>query len=135
MAELIRMSEATALALHTMVLVARREAPLSTAELARELGASEAHLSKVMQQLVRAGLLASKRGPNGGYALARPAEETYLLDVYEAFEGPFRRDGCLFAEPVCRQVRCVLGDLVERLRQEAYDHLATTSLRDVADGR
>lgn len=135
MAELIRMSEATALGLHTMVLIARRDEPTSTAELSEELGASETHLSKVLRQLVRAGLLRSKRGPSGGYSLAGEVDAIHLLDIYEAFEGPFRRDGCLFAEPVCRQVQCVLGDLVGRLRREAYEYLATTSLHDVADGR
>ncbi len=133
MADLIRMSEATALGLHTMAFTARHEEPTPTARIAEELHASEAHLSKVLQQLVRVGLLRSKRGPTGGYALAKPAEEISLLDVYEALEGPLRRDGCLFPEPICRQVTCILGDLVERLRRETHEVLRSTSLRDVAD--
>jgi Rrf2 family protein len=131
MADLIRMSEATALALHTMVAVAERDGATRTADIAEELHASEAHLSKVLQQLVRVGLLRSKRGPSGGYALTKPADEISLLDVYEAFEGPIRTDGCLFSEPVCRQVTCILGDLVGRLRSEALDHMRSTSLSDV----
>jgi Rrf2 family protein len=135
MADLIRMSEATALGLHTMAVVARHDEPTSTARIATELRASEAHLSKVLQQLVRVGLLSSKRGPSGGYALAKPAGEISLLDVYEALEGPFRQDGCLFAEPVCRQVNCILGDLVGRLRIEAHEQLGSTSLSDVINGK
>ena len=133
MADLIRMSEATALALHTMTVAADRDEPTSTALIAEALCASKAHLSKVLQQLARAGLLQSKRGPNGGYVLAKPASEIRLLDVYEALEGPFRTDGCLFAEPVCRHTACILGDLVERMRNEALDHLRSTTLRDVTD--
>ena len=133
MADLIRMSEATALALHTMAIVAQSDEPTSATQIASELRASETHLAKVLQQLVRAGWLRSKRGPNGGYALAKPAEETRLLDVYEALEGPFRQDGCLFDEPVCDNVRCILGDLVQDLRDEAYAYLRTTTLRDVAN--
>ena len=135
MPDLIRMSEATALALHTMAVVAQRDEPTSTARIAEELRASEAHLSKVLQQLVRVGLLGSKRGPSGGYSLAKQVEKISLLHVYEALEGPFRQDGCLFAEPVCSQAECVLGDLVEQLRRKAYDHLASTSLRDVSNGK
>jgi Rrf2 family protein len=135
MADLIRMSEATALGLHTMAVVARRDGPTPAARIAEELHASEAHLSKVLQQLVRAGFLRSKRGPTGGYALAKPAEEISLLDVYEALEGRLRNDGCLFSEPVCRQVSCILSDLVERLRSEAHGYLQSTSLRDVANGK
>jgi len=134
-ADLIRMSQATALGLHTMAVIARRDEATPTAQIAAELSAPEAHLSKVLQQLVRVGLLSSKRGPAGGYTLARPPEEISLLDVYEALEGPLRRDGCLFARPICRQVDCILGDLVERLRNEVHEHLASTSLSDVADGK
>jgi len=135
MADLIRMLEATALGLHAMVVVARRDEPTSTAQIATELRASEAHLSKVLQQLVRVGLLTSKRGPSGGYTLAKPPTEISLLDVYEALEGPLRQDGCLFTEPVCRQAECILGDLVKRLRSEVHDHLRSTSLSDVANGK
>lgn len=135
MADLIRMSEATALALHTMTVIARRTEPTSAAKAAAELCASAAHTSKVLQQLVRAGLLRSKRGPSGGYALARPLSEISLLDVYEALEGPFRRGGCLFAEPVCHQADCILEDLIERLRTDAHEYLRSASLSDVADGK
>jgi len=135
MADLIRMSEATALGLHTMAFVARRSEPASTARIAGEIRASKAHLSKVLQQLVRAGLLNSKRGPNGGYTLARSLSEISLLDVYEAFEGPFRLGGCLFIEPVCHQADCILEDLIERLRADAHEYLESTSLGDVASRR
>jgi Rrf2 family nitric oxide-sensitive transcriptional repressor len=135
MADLIRMSEATALGLHTMAVIARYGKPMSTTQIATELRASEAHLSKVLRQLVRVGLLSSKRGPGGGYALAKPSDETSLLDVYEVLEGPLRRDGCLFSEPVCGEVNCILGDLVERLRRKAHDHLESTSLSDIANER
>lgn len=136
MADLIRMSEATALGLHTMAVVTRRNEPTSTAQIATELCASEAHLSKVLQQLVRVGLLTSKRGPSGGYALAKPPGEISLLDVYEALEGPLRQDGCLFAEPpVCRRTYCILGDLVERVRNEVHNRFESTTLNDVVNGK
>lgn len=133
MADLIRMSEATALGLHTMAVIARHGKPMSTTQIATELRASEAHLSKVLRQLVRVGLLSSRRGPGGGYALAKPPAGITLLDVYETLEGPLRRDGCLFAEPVCREVSCILGNLVERLRRKAHDHLGSTSLSDITN--
>jgi Rrf2 family protein len=135
MAEFIRMSEATALGLHTMAVVARRNGPTSTAQIAAELHASEAHLSKVLQQLVRVGLLRSKRGPSGGYALAKPPGEISLLAVYEALEGPLCQDGCLFTEPVCRRPHCILGDLVERVRNEVHERFESTTLNDVVNGK
>ncbi len=46
------------------------------------------YLLKILQQLVRANVLRSKRGPRGGFSLARPAKKITLLQVIEAVEGP-----------------------------------------------
>ncbi|PKL47303.1 MAG: hypothetical protein CVV39_05960 [Planctomycetes bacterium HGW-Planctomycetes-1] len=46
------------------------------------------YLLKILQQLVRANVLRSKRGPRGGFFLARPAETITLLEIIEAVDGP-----------------------------------------------
>ena len=46
------------------------------------------YLEQIFQRLRRAGLVASRRGPGGGYLLARPAAEITLREVVEAVEGP-----------------------------------------------
>jgi len=46
------------------------------------------YLLKILQQLVRANLLRSKRGPRGGFSLARPVKRITLLQVIEAVDGP-----------------------------------------------
>ncbi len=132
MADLLRLSEATALALHTMVMIGGNQGPVSAAPMAKGLGASEAHLFKVLQQLVRAGLLRSKRGPNGGYELARPGSEITLMEVYEVFEGSMRRDGCLFDRPQCERLTCILSTLVQDVRDQVVRHFETTSVEDAA---
>jgi Rrf2 family protein len=44
-------------------------------------------LEQIFQDLKRAGLVSSRRGPRGGYALARPASEIRLGDIVRALEG------------------------------------------------
>ena len=46
------------------------------------------YLLKIMQSLVRANILHSKRGPRGGFSLARPLTKITMLDVIEGVEGP-----------------------------------------------
>jgi Rrf2 family protein len=46
------------------------------------------YLLKILQQLVRANVLRSKRGPRGGFSLARPLKKINLLQVIESVEGP-----------------------------------------------
>ena len=48
------------------------------------------YLLKILQQLVRANVLRSKRGPRGGFSLARPIKKITLLEIIEAVDGPMR---------------------------------------------
>ena len=132
MARFLEMSEATALGLHAMVLIARSQSLVSAESLAETLRASRAHLSKVLKTLSAAGFLTSRRGPTGGYELAQPAAEISLLRIYEALQGSIRLDGCLFDKPICDQVHCILGNLVERVRGEVFEYLASTTLADAS---
>jgi Rrf2 family protein len=45
-------------------------------------------LEQIFQDLKRAGIVGSKRGPQGGYRLAKPAASIALGDVVRALEGP-----------------------------------------------
>ncbi len=47
-------------------------------------------LEQIFQRLRKAELVSGKRGPGGGYVLARPPEQISLRDVIEAIEGPIR---------------------------------------------
>jgi len=46
------------------------------------------YLLKILQQLVRADVLRSKRGPRGGFSLARPPQKITMLQIVEAVDGP-----------------------------------------------
>jgi len=45
-------------------------------------------VENTLVELRRAGIVASQRGPDGGYRLARPADEIAIADVFRALEGP-----------------------------------------------
>ncbi len=128
MSSIICTSEAATLALHAAGILAAHEGMVSTHAMAEALGASEATLSKVMQRLVKAGLVTSKRGPHGGFELARTPEGITLLDVYESVEGPIEVTHCLLGAPVCGKKHCPLGRLFERASQEVAAELSNTTL-------
>jgi Rrf2 family transcriptional regulator, nitric oxide-sensitive transcriptional repressor len=134
MSGLIRMSEAATLAVHAMAFLATRHDQRFTGQaIAERLAASSHHLAKVMQRLAKAGLVASQRGPNGGFSLGRPPEEIPLLRIYEVVEGPVSV-GCLLNKPVCGRQGCVLGGLVQTLHEQIRECLATTSLAAFSEG-
>ena len=126
---MLKISEAASLAMHTMTLLVQDpEKVHTTHEIAKTLGVSEAHLSKVLQRLHKAGLVASVRGAHGGFRPAMPGVEVTMLEVYEAIEGPFVGAPCLLGRPVCGADGCILGDLLERVNREVREYLVNTRL-------
>lgn len=125
----LRFSEAFILGLHAACYLAGLGGGrASTAEIARYLGVSEAHLAKVMQRLVRAGLLKSSRGPGGGFRLSRRASEISLMDIYESLEGPFSPTSCLLGRDACLQESCILSGLLEAVDGRFESYLRETHL-------
>jgi Rrf2 family protein len=102
--------------------------------IARRLGASEHHLAKVMQRLVKAGLVKSLRGPAGGFRLGVSPKDVELLQIYEAVEGPIARNGtvCPLGRPGCAEEKCLLGKLMCQLHQQACEYLARTTVKELS---
>lgn len=132
MSSILRVSDAASLALHAMaVLAARPGGPVPVKEIAALLGASKAHLMKVLQRLAKSGLVRATRGPAGGYELAGRPEKITLKRVYEVIEGPLSITTCLFGKPVCNG-QCILGDLLQGMGERVRDRLAHTTVSDVS---
>ncbi len=132
MTSVLRISDAVAIGLHAMTLLAREPGRIVTAhEIAERLIVSEAHLAKVIQRLTRAGLVRSFRGPRGGSAIARAPHLVTLREVVEAVEGPLAETTCLLEHPTCLENTCIMGDVLERMNREVREYFTQTTLADV----
>jgi len=132
MVNAFKVSEAASLALHSMAFLAeQRDGLVSTHEMASALRVSEAHLSKVLQRLARAGLVKSTRGPKGGFTLGRPRRKITLLEVYETVEGPLAVSDCLLGSRVCTGERCIFGGLLRTVGSQVKNYLAQTRLPEL----
>ncbi|WP_010271620.1 RrF2 family transcriptional regulator [Paenibacillus senegalensis] len=82
-------SKSTDYALHALLHLAQpeRRHNVGIKELAAALGVSESYLSKIMSKLRQDGIVRAVPGVNGGYELARPAEQITFLDVVQVIEG------------------------------------------------
>lgn len=68
------------------------DTPVAASELARKRGIPTQFLEQICASLRRGGLLTSKRGVNGGFRLARPAEDINALEVVEILDGRLGAD-------------------------------------------
>ncbi len=96
--------------------------PMTSAVIAEATKVPQGYLSKILQQMVKASLINSQRGLNGGFVLALPAAQISLLDVLKAVDAsPQRITRCPLGIPghtkLCG-VHRLLDDAMSRMEKE-----------------
>jgi Rrf2 family protein len=124
------MSDAASIAIHSMVLIARAENGINAVKIAEISGFSKNHISKVLQRMVKAGLLKSVRGPAGGFSLKVEPETISLLSIYESIEGSLDVTDCPMAHEICGFKNCIMGNVVNKMTVEFKKFLNEQNLKD-----
>jgi Rrf2 family protein len=90
------LAQKTRYALRSLLYLAegRGGAPVQLARIAETQRVPPKYLELIMLELKKAGLIRSTRGPKGGYALARPAEDISFGEIVRAMEGPIALVPC-----------------------------------------
>ncbi len=106
--------------------------PLLSRQIAQGLEIPEPFLAKILQHLVRQGLLRSFKGRGGGFMLARPASRISLWEVIKAVEGNHFDKECVLGLSECSAENpCVLHDHWSRAKEELMEVLRRQSAQEV----
>lgn len=93
-------------------------------------------LEKVIRDLMRAGLVRSRRGPGGGYQLGRSADVISFKEIIEAVEGPINLNVCLEDSNTCSlQPRCRMFRVWEHGQRVLLEVFSQTNLRQIASSQ
>jgi Rrf2 family protein len=114
-------------------LAANDSAPFSSERIAGTTKVPSGYVSKVMRDLVVAGLAASQRGPKGGFTLARPADSISILDVVNAVDPIRRIKGCPLGNGTHAHL-CPLHSRLDKAIGQIEDSFRTTSVADLLGG-
>jgi len=102
-------------------------------EIAEEMDIPVRYLPQILANLVEHAILTAEAGPNGGYLLARPADDITLLDVVEAAEGPIRLDQCVLRGGPCDwQTSCPVHIPWNRAINALTEELTATTFGELA---
>ncbi len=106
-----------------------REAVLSADEIARKLNIPKEFISKILQSLTDSGIVFSKKGKSGGFALAKDPRRIRLIDVVAAIDGLAVFDSCVLGFPNCNPDNpCPLHEKWGQLRTKAYGMLTDETI-------
>ena len=90
-------------------------------------------MAKVLQRLVRRGLLVSHQGTRGGYQLSRAPIQISVADVIQAIEGPVTVTACSTEEGQCEQFsKCNVRDPLYRVRERILSALGECTIAELA---
>ena len=129
MSKIVTFSEASSLAIHAVVLIAQSgDQLINVNKIAEATGASKNHLAKVMQRLVKQGIVSSLRGPNGGFKMKIPAAEVSLYKIYESIEGPIIIEGCPLDRPICPFEKCIMGGIIHKVTADMKKYLIESTV-------
>ncbi|MFO8066266.1 MAG: Rrf2 family transcriptional regulator [Bacteroidales bacterium] len=129
MSKIFNISEAATIGIHSMALIAKSTTSINACQIADITGFSKNHISKILQQLVKNGVLTSTRGPKGGFILKKKAEEINLMDIYRIIEGDITYDtACRVSCEDCPFDSCILGGFKEKFSTEFREYLVNKKL-------
>lgn len=128
MSRILTLSEASSIAVHGMILVARADKLVNVNQIAELTSSSRHHVAKVFQRLVKENFINSNRGPSGGFSLKKAASEISFLDIYEAIEGKIEITKCPLDKPICPFNKCIFKNVISDLTIEFRDYMAKQTL-------
>ncbi len=125
-------------ALKAALLLARREAlgPQLISDIAATERIPKKFLESILLTMKNRGLLLSRKGRGGGYALARPAGEVSFGEIVRIMDGPLAPVPCVSVtayrrcEECAREERCEIRAVMKRVRDAISEVLDATTLAD-----
>lgn len=132
----MKLGRASALGVFAGVHLARhdRRVPVQGREIADSLKTPHDYLLKILQQLVKARIFVSERGPAGGFQLRKDPAQITVLDIVEAIEGPIEGDsGVLDDIQGQPQAKHSLEATYSDVARFARTLLKKTTIRDLAN--
>ncbi|MDV3238941.1 MAG: Fe-S cluster assembly transcriptional regulator IscR [Gammaproteobacteria bacterium] len=105
--------------------------PVKLAEISERQGISLSYLEQLFTRLRKEGLVASTRGPGGGYSLGRPSDQIAVADVIEAVDENVDTTRCGGLSNCHNDERCLTHELWTELSDQIRGFLSRITLRDL----
>ncbi|WP_192822840.1 Rrf2 family transcriptional regulator [Rufibacter sp. LB8] len=132
------LSKTTEYALRAIVYLALQQETgkrIGIKELAQELELPSPFMGKILQDLVRKGVIASLKGPTGGFFLHRPAADITILEVVRTIDGLEAFKKCGMGMKHCSDTHpCPLHDDIKAYRNQLLNVFSTKTMQNLVDG-
>ena len=102
-------------------------------EIAEEIEANEHTTAKILQLLVKEGIINSAKGPNGGFYATPESDPVYLIDIVKVVDGAHFFFECGLGLQECSESKpCPIHHNYKEARQQLYHQFSTLSVQDLS---
>ena len=116
-------------ALRALCYIAKRKNIVAVDELVKKLGVPRPFMRKILQQLNKAGILASYKGQGGGFRLKVNPEKIYLFQIMRVFQGKVGLNGCFLKKDICpNKGKCVLRKKIHSIEADVLRQLKRVNI-------
>lgn len=110
------------------------EKRINVKQISKDINAPAFFLSKLLQQLSKAGLVSSTKGPHGGFYLSKLNKKNTLWDVIKCIDGGQKFNDCFMGRPVCDMDNpCVFHEVAIEFRNTMMKKLKEKPIELIID--
>jgi Rrf2 family transcriptional regulator, iron-sulfur cluster assembly transcription factor len=118
-----------------LALNAHEDKKIGIKKIAEDLAIPTPFLGKIMQILAKNKILASTKGPNGGFCLAKPAKQISLMDIVNIIDGDGYFTTCVIGLSSCtnEEVHCAIHPKFAPIREQARQLFINQDIEELAN--
>ena len=116
----------------TMNLARHHDGLVSSRDISKHEGIPLQFLRRILQSLIKGGLVQSKEGANGGVSLKADPGDIRIADLIRLFQGNIQLTECMFRKKLCSNRKsCVLRKRIKRIEDMVTREFESLTIRDL----
>jgi len=126
------LTKETDYAIRAVMYVARRDGFVSSRDIAGQEEIPLHFLRRILQNLVRVGIIESKEGVSGGVRLTSRPDAIRVADLVRIFQGRIQLSECMFRRKICSNRRtCVLRKRIQTIEEMVTEEFENMTIADL----
>jgi Rrf2 family protein len=127
----MKISTRTYYGIQSLAYLSAQNRQCTLADIVRHEHIPEVYLEKILQKLRKNGIVASKKGFRGGYALAQDPKSITLAQIFAILEGPTVTAPCLQNKRCQQKASCHTRQFWQTLERSISQQLSKITLADI----
>lgn len=103
-------------------------------DIAKPINVPQAYIAKLLQDLVKVGIISSERGPKGGFYLDESNLAHSVMSIVNVIDGEEKLSSCMLSLKKCNEEKpCPLHDILSPSRNEILNSLRKKTIKDIVN--